>query len=88
MAADPWLRIQVLSLLALQLASVVILWLLNPLTEVATNAFALFLSVNLVAFAMLSYIYRTGKSGGAPSRSWMLAGTFVLLLLLASNLAL
>ena len=78
--------VQVVFLIALQGASIVVLWLLNPLTQSATDTFALFLSVDLLAFAMMSYLYRSRRSGVEASPAWLAVGYLALIVLLVSNL--
>ena len=78
--------IQVVFLIALQGTSIVVLWLLNPLTQSATDTFALFLSVDLLAFAMMSYLYRSRRSGVEASSAWLDVGYLALIVLLVSNL--
>ncbi len=82
------LSIQVIFLIVLQLASFTLLWLINPITQAATDTFALYLSLDLVAFAMLSYIYRSTKHGLDPAEGWMSLGYVSLVALLISNLVL
>lgn len=82
------LSLQVLFLVALQLTSVVVLWLLDPLTQSATDTFALYLSLDLVAFAIMSYIYRSRRASKAPSPAWMAVGYLALVVLLVSNITL
>lgn len=74
-----WLKILVISLLVLQLVSVVLVWSLNPLGQPSQTVFALLLSANLVAFATNSYLNRTWNSGGLV-RTWLLALGSVLVL--------
>lgn len=82
------LAIQVIFLVALQLTSIAVLWLLNPITQSATDTFALYLSLDLVAFAMMSYIYRSRRNSKKASQAWMAVGYLALVILLVSNLAL
>jgi hypothetical protein len=75
----------VLLLLAVEAISVFLLWTLDPLTSQGQDAFALFLAVDLMAFAMMSYVYRTLSAGGSVSRVFVVAGCgFIAVLLLAS----
>lgn len=80
--------LQVGFLIALQTSTVVVLWLLNPLTERATVTFALYLSLDLVAFAIISYIYRSRRNARSPNPAWMVMGYLYLVVLLLSNLLL
>ncbi len=82
------MMLEVIFLVALQIASLVVLWLINPLTQAATDTFALYLSLNLVTFAIISYTYRSIKNGKIPSQAWMAVGYLVLIVLIVSNLAL
>jgi len=75
-------------LILLGLASVVYLWTLNPIQSQAETVFALLLSVDLVAFAMVSYIYRMSKWKEGVSRLPLLGGCVMLLILLFVGLAL
>jgi len=83
-----YLSIQVVFLLALQVVSFVVLWAMAPLTQSATDTFALYLSMDLVAFVILSYIYRSLRGSREPSSAWMAVGYLTLIVLLVSNLAL
>lgn len=61
--------------------SVFLLWTLNPLTKVGQDAFAIYLAVDFVAFAMVSYLYRALDSGGEYSRFLIVAGCSVIAIL-------
>jgi len=67
--------------------SVVGLWTLDTYTVQGESLFAIYLSVDLVAFAMISYVYRVTKSGDSIGRLPMLAGCCMLLLLTFAGLA-
>jgi hypothetical protein len=73
-------------LLLLGLLSVYFLWTLNPVSQTSEAIFALFLSVDLVSFSMISYIYRVDKRGDNASRGLLLAGCCMVLLLLLAGL--
>lgn len=79
---------QVIFLIALQAVGLVVLWLLNPITQSATDSFALFLSLELVAFAMVSYVYRARREERLPNQAWMALGYLSIVVLLVSNIAL
>jgi len=72
----------------LGLVSMVCLWTLNPVQPQAQSAFALLLSVDLVVFAMVSYIYRVSKWKEGVSRLPLLGGCIILLILLVGVLML
>ena len=80
----PTKRIIVLFLL-LQGVSIVLLWTLDALNEVSEGTFALFLAVDMISFAMISYVYRHDKEGEAPSRGWLIVGSVLVLVLLFST---
>ena len=61
-------------LLMVMAISVVLLWTLDPLTSQGQDAFAIYLAVDFVAFAMMSYIYRTLSSDEAISKVLIVAG--------------
>ncbi|MDG6909559.1 MAG: hypothetical protein JRN57_01525 [Nitrososphaerota archaeon] len=77
---------QVIFLVALQVTTLVVIWLLNPLTQIQTDTFALYLSLDLLAFAMISYIYRSRRESREPSDAWLAVGYLALMVLLVSNL--
>jgi predicted membrane channel-forming protein YqfA (hemolysin III family) len=83
-----FLSVQVVFLIALQLTSFVLLWAMNPLSQSATDTFALYLSMDLVAFTILSYIYRSMRMSREPSRAWTSVGYLAIVILLVSNLTL
>jgi len=82
------LSIQVIFLIGLQVTCLVVLWAMTPLTQSATDTFALYLSMDLVAFVILSYIYRSLRMSREPNRAWMAVGYLALVVLLVSDLAL
>lgn len=74
-------------LILLGLLSVIYLWTLNPVEPQAQTTFAIFLSVDLVVFAMASYIYRVSKWNERVGRLPLLGGCVMLLILLCVGLA-
>ncbi|MDG6902584.1 MAG: hypothetical protein JRM80_11595 [Nitrososphaerota archaeon] len=78
--------VQAVFLIVLQVVSLVVLWTSDPLTQVATDTFALYLSLELLAFAMISYIYRSRRAENEPSLAWLSVGYLALMVLLVSNL--
>ncbi len=73
----------VLLVLLLQATATVTLWTLNPTDPAAQAVFAILLGIDLLGFAMISYLYRTSKEGAEFSRPWVLVGcgAFVILLI-------
>ena len=81
------LRIVALLIIA-SLASVATLWTLNPTGSTSETTFAVYLAVNLVSFAMISYVYRSTKSGDGIGRLPLIAGcAFISVLLFLGFLA-
>ncbi len=75
-------------LLLLQLLSVYFLWTLNPVSEEGETIFALYLSVDLMSFVMISHIFRADKWKSSTRRATLLTGCcfLALLLLFAASL--
>ena len=69
----------VILLLAVQAVTVVFAWLLNPLGPKSETEYALLLAVDLVAFALISYVGRLGGAGENPRGGYLLAGSAVVL---------
>ena len=72
-------KMLVLLLLAVQAVAVVLAWLLNPLGPKSEAEYALLLAVDLVAFALISYVGRLGGAGKGPRGGYVLAGSAVVL---------
>ena len=73
-------------LLLLGIVSVTFLWTLNPVTSQGQTTFTVYLSIDLVVFAMASYIYRKSKWKEKAGRVPLLGGCLMLLLLLFTSL--
>ena len=74
-------------LIIVMAVTVYFLWALNPVDEDAEAVFAIFLAVDLVAFMMMSYIYRTYKSGEQFSRALLIGACAMILVLVYASLA-
>ena len=59
--------------------SVYFLWALNPVNKSGEAVFAIFLAVDLVSFMMISYVYRTYKSGDQFSRALLIGACCMIL---------
>ena len=70
----------------LQAIATVFLLTLNALSSVSEGKFAVFLAVDLLSFAMISYVYRMQRWSRLPSRAWLLAASIGLALLIFSSL--
>jgi hypothetical protein len=71
-------------LLIVACLSVFVLWTANPVGSGSEATFALFLAVDLIAVAMISYVQRSVTGGDRIGRVPMIAGCcFVLILVLA-----
>jgi RsiW-degrading membrane proteinase PrsW (M82 family) len=68
----------VILLLILQADVTGFLIALSFATSVNQNTFALLLTIDLIAFAMMTYIYRTEKLQALPSRIWIIVGSAVI----------
>jgi phosphoglycerol transferase MdoB-like AlkP superfamily enzyme len=75
-------------LIVLQVIATALLWVLNPIDQAQTDAFALFLSVDLISFAMLSYQYRVRRHEQTPNPAWTAIGYLALIALLVGVLVL
>lgn len=73
-------------LVLLEAVSVYILWTLDPLTQEGQGIFEIYVAVDLVAFAMISYMHRTNKSGDDFNRGAVIAGCLFIFVLLISSL--
>ena len=75
-------------LIIIQLVSAAYLWSLNTVGLIAERLFALFLGADVLAFAMVSYIYRSYKREEPPRSSWLVVGAIMLVILMFSSLLL
>ena len=75
----------IILLIALQVLATAFLWTLDALNNVSEGIFALFVAVDLLSFAMVSYIYRREKIGGSTSKAWILLGCLILLAIIFSS---
>jgi membrane associated rhomboid family serine protease len=83
MRMNDWLTYRIFILLLLfGLVSVIFLWTLNPVSSQSQTTFAIYLSIDLVVFAMVSYVFRVSKWGEEVKRLPLVAGCVVLLILL------
>ncbi len=55
-------------------------------SNVNQNTFALLLGIDLIAFAMTTYIYRTERIQGLPNRVWLIVGSAAIAIILFSSL--
>lgn len=76
----------IILLLVLQADVTGFLIALSFATNVNQNTFALLLTVDLIAFAMTTYIYRTERIQSLPSRVWLIVGSAVVAALFFSSL--
>ena len=73
----------ILLLLLLQVSATLTLYTLDPTGSSSQAVFATLLGADLLAFALVSYLYRSEKTGTPFSRVWFLTGcaAFVILFL-------
>ncbi|MDA4133514.1 MAG: hypothetical protein OK454_10390, partial [Thaumarchaeota archaeon] len=80
------LAVNVIALLIIvAFASVFALWTLDTTNSAAQSDFAVYLAIDLVSFAMISYVYRESKSGDAIREVPLLAGCALLVVLVAAG---
>jgi surface polysaccharide O-acyltransferase-like enzyme len=83
MKLNDWLVYRIIALLLMfGVLSVIFLWTLNPLGSQSQTIFAIYLSIDLVVFAMVSYVFRVSKWGEDVRRLSLVAGCVALLILL------
>ena len=76
--------VRIVSLLLLIAAlSVFVLWTVNPVGSGAETRFAVYLAIDLVAFALVAYVRRAVGSEGKIGRVPLIAGLCFILLLVA-----
>lgn len=78
-------RVMVL-LLILQADVTGFLIALSFASNVNQNTFALLLTLDLIAFAMMTYIYRTERLQVLPNKIWILVGSAVIVGIFFSSL--
>jgi hypothetical protein len=76
----------VVSFLLLQALAIAFLWTINGLSLYGEREFALFLGVDLVSFAIVSYIYRTERGGEEINRAWVFVGGLAVLILMFASI--
>jgi hypothetical protein len=59
----------VIGMLALQVVTVALLWLLDAFSVEATAAFAFLLAANVMAFALVAHVYRTSREDGGDAEA-------------------
>jgi RsiW-degrading membrane proteinase PrsW (M82 family) len=59
---------------------------LSVATSVDQNTFALLLTIDLIAFAMMTYIYRTERIQALPNRIWLIVGSALIVVVFFSSL--
>jgi hypothetical protein len=72
-------------LLVLAALAVFVLWTVNPVGSGSETTFALFVGVDLVSVAMVSYVKRSVEETGRIGRVPMLAGCMFVLFLVAAG---
>jgi len=88
MNSNGWVVYRIYALLLLfGLLSVIFIWTLNPVSSQSQTAFAIYLSIDLIIFAMVNYIFRISKWGEEVKRLPLVGGCVALLILLYVGLA-
>jgi hypothetical protein len=68
-------------------ASAFVLWTTDTSLASGESLFAVYLSIDLIAFAMISYIYRVTKTGDPLRRIPLIVGSSLLLFLVVAGFA-
>ena len=68
-------------------ASSLVLWTIDTALASGEFLFAVYLSIDLISFAMISYVYRVTKTGDSIGRIPLLAGCILLVGLLIAGFA-
>jgi RsiW-degrading membrane proteinase PrsW (M82 family) len=76
----------IILLLILQADVTGFLIVLSFASSVNQNTFALLLTIDLIAFAMMTYIYRTEKIYTQPNRVWIIVGSAIIVGVFFSSL--
>jgi hypothetical protein len=76
----------IILLLTLQADVTGFLIALSFASNVNQNTFALLLTIDLIAFAMTTYIYRTERIQAVPNRVWLIVGSAVIAVVFFSSL--
>ncbi len=80
--------VQIAALLViLGFVSSFVLWTIDTASASGEALFALYMSADLISFAMISYVYRVTKEGDGISRIWTFVGLFLLLVLIGAGFA-
>lgn len=74
-------------LVLLGFVSSFVLWTIDTASSSGESLFALYMSIDLIAFAMIAYIFRAAKSGENVARIWMIVGFCLMLVLIAAGFA-
>lgn len=76
----------ILSLIVIQAISLVVLWTSDSTSRIGEDVFALFMAVELVAFALMGEVYRMSIVGRALPRAWMVVGGLLMAVILLAAL--
>lgn len=74
-------------LLLVEAVSVYFLWALDPINKLGQGIFAIFLAIDLVSFAVISYVYRAYKSGDQLNRYLLIMACAMIIILVYASLA-
>jgi hypothetical protein len=78
----------IVPLLVLQAITIAVMLSLNSLNSTSEGIFAVFLSTDLISFAIIAHIYRVFRAGESPSRYFLIPALAAILVLLFSCLTL
>jgi len=72
-------------LLVIAFSSVFVLWTVNPVGTGSETIFAVYLGIDLMSFAMISYVHRSVTGGGRIGRAPLIAGCCFMLFLVLTG---
>lgn len=76
----------IVSLIIVQAISLVVLWTSDSTSRMGEDVFALFMAVELVAFALMGEVYRVSIVGRELPRAWMAVGGLLMAVILLAAL--
>jgi len=62
-----------------------VLWTIDTASSSGETLFALYMSIDLISFAMIAYVYRVTTGGEPVERLWMLVGICLILVMVVAG---
>lgn len=70
--------------LLIEAACVYFLWALNPISKIGEGIYAILLAIDLVSFAVISYVYRSYKNGNRLNKWLLIVACLMIIVLIFS----